>query len=86
MLAHNGEINTLTGNVNWMRMREENLQSALYGAHFKDLLPVIQPGGSDSAMLDNVLELLVHCGRSPLQAMAMLVPEAYENNKASASV
>lgn len=81
MLAHNGEINTVTGNVNWMRMREETLHSPLFGAHMKDLLPVVQTGGSDSAMLDNVLELLVHAGRTPLHAMAMLVPEAYENNR-----
>ncbi len=81
MLAHNGEINTLTGNLNWMKMREETLSSSLFGEHFKHLLPVVQDGGSDSAMLDNVLELLVQCGRSPLQAMAMLVPEAFENNK-----
>ena len=81
MLAHNGEINTLTGNVNWMRMREETMKSPLFGEAFKDLLPVVQEGGSDSAMLDNVLELLVACGRSPLQAMALLVPEAYEGNK-----
>jgi glutamate synthase domain-containing protein 2/glutamate synthase domain-containing protein 1/formylmethanofuran dehydrogenase subunit C len=80
MLAHNGEINTLQGNLNWMRMREETMSSPLFGAHFPDLLPVVQEGGSDSAALDNVLELLVQCGRSPLQAMAMLVPEAYENN------
>ena len=81
MLAHNGEINTLTGNLNWMRMREETMHSPLFGKDFRELLPVVQEGGSDSANLDNVLELLVQCGRSPLQAMAMLVPEAYENNK-----
>jgi len=81
MLAHNGEINTLAGNVNWMRMREETLRSPLFGDAFADLLPVIQEGGSDSAMLDNVLELLVQCGRSPVQAMALLVPEAYESHK-----
>jgi glutamate synthase (ferredoxin) len=81
MLAHNGEINTLPGNLNWMKMREETMSSPLYGKHFRDLLPVVQEGGSDSANLDNVLELLVQCGRSPLQAIAMLVPEAYENNK-----
>ena len=66
MLAHNGEINTLQGNLNWMRMREETMSSPLFGAHFADLLPVVQEGGSDSAALDNVLELLVQCGRSPL--------------------
>ena len=81
MLAHNGEINTLTGNLNWMRMREETMSSPLFGKDFRELLPVVQEGGSDSAAIDNVLELLVQCGRSPLQAMAMLVPEAYENNK-----
>ena len=81
MLAHNGEINTLQGNLNWMRMREETLESPLFGGQFKHLLPCVQEGGSDSAALDNVLELLIACGRSPLQAMAMLVPEAYENNK-----
>ncbi len=81
MLAHNGEINTLTGNLNWMRMREETMSSPLFGSEFKELLPVVQEGGSDSAAVDNVLELLVQCGRSPLAAMAMMVPEAYENNK-----
>jgi glutamate synthase (ferredoxin) len=81
MLAHNGEINTLTGNLNWMKMREETMSSPLFGKEFKELLPVVQEGGSDSAAVDNVLELLVQCGRSPLQAMSMMVPEAYENNK-----
>ena len=81
MLAHNGEINTLQGNLNWMKMREETLDSPLFGADFKALLPVVQEGGSDSANLDNVFEMLVQCGRSPLQAMAMLVPEAYESSK-----
>ena len=80
MLAHNGEINTLQGNLNWMRMREETMDSPLFGEKFRDLLPVVQEGGSDSAALDNVLELLVQCGRTPLQAMAMLVPEAFESN------
>lgn len=81
MLAHNGEINTLPGNLNWMRMREETLSSPLFtAAEFKDLLPVIQEGGSDSAALDNALELMVMCGRDPLAAMALLVPEAYEGN------
>jgi glutamate synthase domain-containing protein 1 len=71
MLAHNGEINTLEGNLNWMKMREETLSSPLYGEHFKALLPVVQAGGSDSAALDNVLELLVQCGRSPLQTISL---------------
>ena len=77
MLGHNGEINTLDGNVNWMRARE--LASAVWGDDAKDLLPVIQGGGSDSSALDNALELLVVSGRDPLHAMAMLVPEAWEN-------
>ena len=76
MLGHNGEINTLDGNVNWMRARE--LASAVWGDDAKDLLPVIQEG-SDSSALDNALELLVVSGRDPLHAMAMLVPEAWEN-------
>jgi glutamate synthase domain-containing protein 1 len=82
MLAHNGEINTLQGNTKWMTMREETLSSPVWGPAIKDLVPVIQPTGSDSAMLDNVLELLVMSGRTPIQAVAMLVPEAYENDKA----
>ncbi|KAA0155360.1 hypothetical protein FNF29_01735 [Cafeteria roenbergensis] len=81
MLAHNGEINTLQGNINWMRMREESLRSDVFGSRFSDLTPVIQEGGSDSAALDNVMELLVQCGRSPANAAAMLVPEAFENHK-----
>eukprot|EP00500_Bicosoecida_sp_ms1_P012363 CAMPEP_0203824048 /NCGR_PEP_ID=MMETSP0115-20131106/50806_1 /ASSEMBLY_ACC=CAM_ASM_000227 /TAXON_ID=33651 /ORGANISM="Bicosoecid sp, Strain ms1" /LENGTH=1784 /DNA_ID=CAMNT_0050733083 /DNA_START=63 /DNA_END=5417 /DNA_ORIENTATION=+ len=79
-LAHNGEVNTLQGNLAWMRMREETLKSSKFAeTEFPDLLPVCQ-GGSDSADLDNVFELLVQAGRDPLHAMAMLVPEAYEGN------
>ena len=61
MLAHNGEINTLQGNVNWMRARESQLASELFGADLAKVLPVVRPGGSDSATFDNVLELLVLC-------------------------
>ncbi len=83
MLAHNGEINTLQGNVNWMRARE---QAITLPADFlptgappmSDLLPVIDENGSDSAMLDNTLELLVMAGRDVRHATAMLVPEAWE--------
>jgi len=75
-LAHNGEINTIQGNANWMAARERELRSALFGEEVEELLPVIQEGGSDSGMLDNVLELLVMFGRSPLHAMMMLIPEA----------
>jgi len=78
-LAHNGEINTLWGNVNWMRAREPQLRSAFWRERVRDLLPVIQAGGSDSAMLDNALELVVRSGRDPLHAMMMLVPEAWED-------
>ena len=78
MIAHNGEINTLRGNVNWMRARESQLASALFGDDLEKVLPVVRPGGSDSATLDNVLELLVLAGRSLPHALMMMVPEAWE--------
>jgi glutamate synthase (NADPH/NADH) large chain/glutamate synthase (ferredoxin) len=78
MIAHNGEINTLRGNVNWMRARESQLASDLFGDDLRKLLPVIRPGGSDSATFDNVLELLVLAGRSAPHAMMMMIPEACE--------
>jgi glutamate synthase (ferredoxin) len=78
MLAHNGEINTLKGNVNWMRAREGSLSCWADGMDADAVLPVIDVTGSDSTSLDNVFELLVLAGRSPLHAMRMLVPEAYE--------
>jgi len=78
MLAHNGEINTLMGNQNWMRAREPELHSRTWGEDIEALKPIIVPGGSDSAMLDNVLEALVLSGRDILHAMLMLVPEAWE--------
>lgn len=76
-LAHNGEINTLRGNINWMRAREGLLKSAVFGKELKDILPVIVPGGSDSAGIDNIFELLVLSGRSMPHAMMMLIPEAW---------
>ncbi len=79
-LAHNGEINTLQGNVLWMRAREPGLRTSLWGDHLPELLPVIQAGGSDSATLDNVVELLVSSGRNLAHALLMLVPEAWEGN------
>src|SRR6266700_4037289 len=82
MLAHNGEINTLQGNRNWMQAREGTLNSPLWGDDLCDLLPVIQQGGSDSAELDNVLELLACSGRDLLHRMQMLVPPAWEHNPA----
>lgn len=76
-LAHNGEINTLRGNINQMRSREQFLASPLFGQDMKKLLPVIEPGGSDSACLDNALELLTECGRDLAHAILMLVPQAW---------
>src|SRR5712691_11812996 len=78
MIAHNGEINTLRGNVNWMRARESQLASELFGDDLKKILPVIRPGGSDTATFDNVLELLVLAGRALPHALMMMIPEAYE--------
>ena len=78
MVAHNGEINTVQGNRNWMRARQSQLQSTVLG-DIRDLLPVNTPGASDSASFDEVLELLNLAGRSVPHAMLMMVPEAYEN-------
>ena len=78
LIAHNGEINTLRGNVNWIRARESQLASELFGDDIEKVLPVIRPGGSDTANFDNVLELLVLAGRSLPHALMMMVPEAYE--------
>jgi glutamate synthase domain-containing protein 2/glutamate synthase domain-containing protein 1/glutamate synthase domain-containing protein 3 len=76
-LGHNGEINTLRGNLNLLRAREPNLESPFFGQDIKKIIPVIQRGGSDSAALDNILELLVNGGRSLPHAMLMLIPEAW---------
>jgi hypothetical protein len=76
-LCHNGEINTLRGNRNWMASREGNLESELFGAHIKKILPVLEADTSDSANLDNALELIYNGGRSIDHAMAMLVPQAW---------
>jgi glutamate synthase domain-containing protein 2/glutamate synthase domain-containing protein 1/glutamate synthase domain-containing protein 3 len=77
-LCHNGEINTVRGNINWMHAREKVLSSTLFGADLKKALPVIAPGGSDSASLDNAVELLTLAGRSLPHVMAMLIPEAWD--------
>ncbi len=82
MLAHNGEINTLKGNVNWMKNHEFKMASHLFGQHGDDIKPIIQPGGSDSAALDAVFEVLVRAGRSAPLAKTLLVPEAW-SKKAS---
>jgi len=80
-LAHNGEINTLRGNVNWMHARQSMFNSELFGDDIKKLLPVIDANGSDSAMFDNCLELLVKSGRSLPHAMMMMAPEPWENHE-----
>ncbi len=79
-VCHNGEINTLRGNVNWMYARQSVLASPLFGDDIKKLLPIITPGGSDSAMLDNAVELLTLSGRSLPHVMSMLIPEAWEHD------
>ncbi|MCX6394612.1 MAG: glutamate synthase large subunit [Solirubrobacterales bacterium] len=81
MIAHNGEINTLRGNVNWMRARESQMESDLFGDDISKILPAVRPGGSDSASLDNVFELLVHSGRSLAHAAMMMLPEAYKGRE-----
>jgi glutamate synthase domain-containing protein 2/glutamate synthase domain-containing protein 1/glutamate synthase domain-containing protein 3 len=77
LLAHNGEINTLSGNKNRMQGRQAQMSSPLLGDDLSDLYPIITPGASDSAGLDNVLELLLMAGRSLPHAMMMLIPEAF---------
>jgi glutamate synthase (NADPH/NADH) large chain len=79
-IAHNGEINTVRGNRNWMNARRQLLQSAKFGGPLDRLFPIIVPGGSDSAQFDNMLELLVLGGRSVPHAMMMMIPEAWEHN------
>ncbi|MDD5108580.1 MAG: glutamate synthase large subunit [Candidatus Omnitrophica bacterium] len=79
-IAHNGEINTLRGNINWMRARESFLKSELFSKDLKKILPVIVAGGSDSAILDNVFELLTLSGRSLVHTISMLIPAAWEQN------
>src|SRR5207249_7936058 len=76
-IAHNGEINTLRGNQNWMAAREAMLESKAFGEHIADFKPIIRPFGSDSASLDNVVDFLVAGGRSLPHVMMMLVPEAW---------
>lgn len=80
-MCHNGEINTLRGNVMRMRSREALLQSDLFGEELKNILPIILPGKSDSASMDMVVELLLMTGRSLPEVMMMLVPEAWEKNE-----
>ncbi|WP_435313191.1 glutamate synthase large subunit [Cellulophaga fucicola] len=79
-MCHNGEINTLRGNVSRMRSREELLKSDLFGDEIKNILPIILPGKSDSATMDMVVELLLMTGRSLPEVMMIMVPEAWEKN------
>ncbi|THG33586.1 glutamate synthase large subunit [Naasia lichenicola] len=81
MIAHNGEINTVQGNRNWMRARQSQLESELIG-DIGPMLPIVTPGASDSASFDEVVELLSLTGRSLPHAVMMMVPEAWENNPA----
>jgi glutamate synthase (NADPH/NADH) large chain len=76
-LAHNGEINTLRGNVNWMHARQSLFASELFGDSIKKLLPIIDEEGSDSAMFDNALEMLTLTGRSLPHAIMMMIPEPW---------
>jgi glutamate synthase domain-containing protein 2/glutamate synthase domain-containing protein 1/glutamate synthase domain-containing protein 3 len=79
-LSHNGEINTLRGNINWMRARERQFTSPLFGEDIKKVLPIVESNGSDSAVFDNCLELLVRTGRSLAHAVMMMIPEAWQND------
>jgi glutamate synthase (ferredoxin) len=80
LIIHNGEINTLRGNVNWLRAREPHLYSPVLGSDIAKVLPVINREGSDSAILDNVLEFLVMNGRDLARSMTLMIPEPWERN------
>jgi glutamate synthase domain-containing protein 2/glutamate synthase domain-containing protein 1/glutamate synthase domain-containing protein 3 len=80
-LAHNGEINTLRGNINWMHAREKMFASALFGDDIEKIRPIIDQSTSDSGMFDNALELLMHTGRSLPHAVMMMIPEAWQKHE-----
>jgi glutamate synthase (ferredoxin) len=80
-VAHNGEINTVRGNTNWMRAREALFESEVFGDSISKILPIINPNGSDSAMFDNTLELLTLAGRSLPHAIMMMIPEPWSNHE-----
>ena len=81
-IAHNGEINTLQGNLNWLKTSEKGFESPFFSKEEMDLLlPIITDGQSDSACLDNMIELLTLCGRSLPHVMMMLIPEAWDGNE-----
>ncbi len=80
-ISHNGEINTLRGNINWMHARQSTMRSSLFGDDLKKILTVLDTDGSDSSMFDNVLELLTLAGRELPHAMMMMVPEPWNRNE-----
>jgi glutamate synthase (ferredoxin) len=80
-IAHNGEINTLRGNINWMKAREALLESEIFGEDVKKLKPIVNVNGSDSSMFDNVLELMVLGGRPLPHAMMMMIPEPWSKHE-----
>jgi glutamate synthase (ferredoxin) len=80
-IAHNGEINTLRGNINWMHAREALFESEVFGDDIKKALPIVNPNGSDSAMFDNTLELLVLAGRPLAHAIMMMIPEPWSGDQ-----
>jgi glutamate synthase (NADPH/NADH) large chain len=82
LIAHNGEINTLQGNINWMAARQIVMESPYYGPELKRMLPIIMEGQSDTATFDTVLELLCMGGRSLPHAVMMMIPEAWSKNAA----
>ncbi|HVR65311.1 MAG TPA: glutamate synthase large subunit [Verrucomicrobiae bacterium] len=77
VIAHNGEINTLKGNINWMQAHETRMATPVYGDYMADIKPVVQPGGSDSAILDNVFEAMVGVGRTLPMVKSMLIPDVW---------
>ena len=81
LMSHNGEINTIEGNINWMRAREGNMKSPIFGDRLKELFPIIEPNCSDSGNFDNVLEFLALSGRSLEESVLMMVPEAWQKKK-----
>ena len=83
LLAHNGEINTLRGNVNWMKSHEIRMASEAFGEAAAEVKPVIQPGSSDSGALDQVFEVLVRAGRSAPMVKSLLIPEAWSKREAT---
>ena len=78
-MSHNGEINTLLGNKNWMNAREGQAKSDLFGENLQDLFPIVEPDCSDSGTFDNVLEFLLMTGRTLQASVLMMIPEARED-------